>query len=97
VRVFADILEYDIQGTPCENVFGNDHVQKKFPEDHWLQKNGIESYLAIPVYDPEGKPSGHLGVMHESPMGDDLPRESIVRTFAVRASAEFWRMHTEVH
>ena len=98
---FADNFEYDIQGTPCENVFRMDnayyadHVQKQFPEDHWLQENGIESYLAIPVYDPEGKPLGHLGVMHEGPMGDDLPRESILRTFAVRAAAEFTRMHTE--
>lgn len=99
---FTDNFEYDIQGTPCENVFRNDHayyaeqVQEKFPEDHWLQENGIESYLAIPVFDPEGKPYGHLGVMNDGPMDDDLPRESILRAFSVRASAELRRMHTEV-
>jgi GAF domain-containing protein len=100
---FTDNLKYDIQGTPCEKVFKNDHayyadqVQKKFPEDHWLQENGIESYLAIPVYDLEGKPYGHLGVMHDGPMDDDLPRESILRAFSVRAGAELRRMHTEAH
>ena len=100
---FVDNFEYDIQGTPCENVFRDDHayyadqVQEKFPEDQWLQENGIESYLAIPVYDSMGKPFGHLGVMHDGPMEDDLPRESILRSFSVRVSTELSRMHTEAH
>ena len=98
---FADNFQYEIKGTPCEKVFQNDHayfadqVQANFPEDHWLQENGIESYLAIAVYDPEGKPFGHLGVMHDGPLEDDLPRESILKTFAVRASAELSSMHTQ--
>jgi PAS domain S-box-containing protein len=98
---FADNFQYEIKGTPCEKVFQNDHayfsdhVQANFPEDHWLQENGIESYLAIAIYDPEGKPFGHLGVMHDGPLEDDLPRESILRTFALRASAELSSMHAQ--
>ena len=86
---------YDEKVFKNDHAYYADHVQKKFPEDHWLGENGIESYLAIPVYDPEGKPFGHLGVMHDGPMHDDLPRESILRNFAARASAELKRLHTQ--
>ena len=94
---FAEPFEYDVTGTPCEKVFaeGLAHypsgVRETFPEDRWLQDNGIESYLAVPLSDREGNPIGHLGVMHDAPMQDDVPRESILRVFAARAGAELKR------
>ncbi|MCH8820111.1 MAG: hypothetical protein IIB03_07310 [Acidobacteria bacterium] len=96
-------FEYDLEHTPSKQVFTNglsyypEDLQKIFPKDVWLKENGIESYLAVPVYGPTGKPIGHLGVMHDGPMEDDLPRESILRTFSVRVSTELSRMHTEAH
>ena len=84
-------FEYDLEGTPCEQVFKNNKscyysadLQKKFPKDEWLVEKGIESYLATPLRDPAGDPIGHLGVMHGAPMLENLPREPILKIFAAR-------------
>ncbi len=87
-------FEYDLEHTPCKQVFTNGlsyypaDLQKIFPKDAWLKENGIESYLAVPVYSPAGKPIGHLGVMHDGPMPEGPPRESILRVFATCAGNE---------
>lgn len=87
-------FEYDLEHTPCKHVFTNGlsyypaDLQKIFPKDAWLKENGIESYLAVPVYGPTGKPIGHLGVMHDGPMPEGPPRESILRVFATCAGNE---------
>ena len=87
-------FEYDIVHTPCEHVFSNGlsyysaNVQKTFPTDTWLKDKGIDSYLAIPVRTPASEPIGHLGVMHDGPMPQGPPRESILRVFATCASPE---------
>jgi len=94
---FSDNFEYDIIGTPCEHVFKHGltyypaQVQKLFPLDHWLQEKHIESYLAVAVYDDTGDPIGHLGIMHDLPLRQDLPAESVLRAFAASAGAELCR------
>ncbi|MCH8017213.1 MAG: PAS domain S-box protein [Acidobacteria bacterium] len=91
---YRKLFEYDIEHTPCKHVFTNGlsyhpaDLQKIFPKDAWLKENGIESYLAVPVYGPTGKPIGHLGVMHDGPMPEGPPRESILRVFATCAGNE---------
>ena len=98
---FGENFEYALSGTPCEKVFAEDGafyprgVQRRFPEDYWLQAQGIESYLAVPLYDRGKNSIGHLGLMHNGPMADDLPRESILRIFAGRAGAELQRERAE--
>ena len=95
---YGNNFEYDIEHKPCEHVFTNDlsfypaDLQKIFPKDAWLKENGIESYLAVPVYGPTGKPIGHLGVMHDGPMPEGPPRESILRVFATCAGNELAHM-----
>lgn len=87
-------FEYDLEHTPSKQVFTNGlsyypaDLQRMFPKDAWLKENGIESYLAVPVYGPTGKPIGHLGVMHDGPMPEGPPRESILRVFATCAGNE---------
>ena len=87
-------FEYDLEHTPCKQVFTHGlsyypaNLQRIFPKDAWLKENGIESYLAVPVYGPTGKPIGHLGVMHDDPMPEGPPRESILRVFATCAGNE---------
>jgi len=94
-------FEYDIEGTPCEHVFKNNHsyysadLQRRFPKDAWLAEKGIESYLAIPVRDPAGNPIGHLGVMDGAPMLEDLPREPILRIFAARVGTALEQRKTK--
>ncbi len=91
---YGNNFEYDMDHTPCEHVFSNDlsyfsaDVRKIFPKDAWLKENGIESYLAVPVYGPTGRPIGHLGVMHDGPMGEGPAKEAILRVFATCAGNE---------
>lgn len=98
---FAEPFEYDLRGTPCEQVvnvnpsFFAADVQTLFPEDRWLQDEGIESYLAIPLFDSASNPIGHLGVMDTRPMADVGSRESVLRVFAGRAAAELEREWVE--
>lgn len=94
-------FEYDVEGTPCQYVFENGlayypaNVQELFPEDFWLKKNRIESYLAVPLYDPKWNAIGHLGLMDDKPMKEDPYRESILRIFGARAGAELERRQAE--
>jgi PAS domain S-box-containing protein len=98
---YGENFEYALAGTPCAEVFLNDgtyyprEVQQRFPKDRWLAIQGIESYLAVPLYDRDKNPIGHLGVMHDGPMADDLPRENILRILASRAAAELERARAE--
>ena len=98
---FSDNFEYDLQDTPCAEVVAKkmtyipNRVQELFPKDTLLQEMGIESYLAIPLFDEAGKPLGHLGVMHDEPMGEATFAESILRVFASRAGAELERKRAE--
>ena len=98
---FAEPFEYDVRGTPCEQVVSEDptyfaaDVKTLFPEDRWLQEAGVESYLAIPLFDSASNPIGHLGVMHTEPMTDVASRESLLRVFAGRSAAELEREWVE--
>lgn len=100
-RDFSDNIEYDTQDTPCAEVVAKkmthipERVQKLFPKDTLLQELGIESYLAIPLFDEAGKPLGHLGVMHDEPMEEATFAHSILRFFASRAGAELERKRAE--
>jgi len=97
----AEKLEWTLAGTPCEDVVhGNlchhpSGVRQKFPEDRLLTQLGIESYLGVPLCDPEGKILGHLAVFDDRPMPDEPRRLLIFRIFAARAAAELARLHLE--
>ncbi len=98
---YGENFEYATQGTPCEQVLERglviyrSGVQERFPEDQWLREAGVESYLAMPIFDPAGQPMGHLGVMHDAPMEEDRAAESVLRIFAARAGAELQRKRAE--
>ena len=100
-HILQTVFSYPTKGTPCEHVFSKglvcfaEGVQEKFPGDHWTIENGIESYFATPLYSPSGEAIGHLGVMHDAPLADDVPRESVLQLFAARAGAEMERNRAE--
>ena len=56
---------------------------------------GIESYLGVPLCDPEGKVLGHLAVFDDRPMPEEPRKLLIFRIFAARAAAELARLHLE--
>ncbi len=98
---YSPPFEYDLRGTPCEEVVGREisyhpsGVWQLFPEDRWLEKTRIESYIAVPLFDREHRPLGHMAVMSTSPVADDLPALSILKIFAARAAVEIERKLTE--
>jgi len=94
-------FEYDFTGTPCAEIVrgGLVHyptgVSKLFPQAAPLVERGIDSYMAMPFLDREGKILGHLAVFDERPMPVEPRRGFIFRIFAARATAEQERMRAE--
>ena len=94
-------LEYDLQGTPCENVMGKTlcwysrGIQQLFPEDPMLQQMGAESYLGIPLWDSRGNPVGLIAVMGRKPIEDRDLAESVLQVVAVHCAHELERKRAE--
>ncbi|MCW5943717.1 MAG: PAS domain S-box protein [Fimbriimonadaceae bacterium] len=96
----APNFEYDLAGTPCENVLEAnacqfvDGVAERFPNDAALRKLGIASYLGVPLRSASGVAIGLLHAMSEDPMPDPALLDR-VRLFASRAAAELERLQAE--
>lgn len=94
-------FEYDLAGTPCEEVVRGQlchhptSVSAKFPLDTGLVEMGIDSYLGVPLVDPDGRHLGHLCVFDTQPMPEEPRNLLIFRIFAARASAELARLRVE--
>ena len=90
----AENIEWTLAGTPCEEVVHGklchhpSGVRQSFPNDRLLVERGIESYLGVPLCDPEGKVLGHLAVFDERPMPEEPRKLLAFRIFAARAAAE---------
>ncbi len=94
-------FEYDLRGTPCEQVVGRQlgchpsDVWRLFPDDRWIVETRIESYIGVPLFDRGGRPLGHMAVMSTRPLAGDFPAMSILKIFAARAAAEIERKLAE--
>lgn len=99
-KIVPDI-EYDLCGTPCENVMGKSlcyypqGIQGLFPEDLLLQQMGAESYVGIPLWDSRGNPIGLVAVMGQKAILDRELVESILQLVAVRCAHELERKRSE--
>jgi PAS domain S-box-containing protein len=97
----ADNFEYDFTGTPCAELVrgGLVHyptgVSQLFPQASPLVERGIDSYLAVPFLDRQGKILGHLAVFDERPMPAEPRRQFLFQIFAARAAAESERLRAE--
>jgi len=96
-------IEYDLPGTPCEEVAKGNlchypiGVAKKFPEDLPLSEMAIESYLGVPLISSAGQNLGHLCVFDPRPMPEEVKNLLIFRIFAARAVTELARLRLEHH
>jgi PAS domain S-box-containing protein len=96
-----DNFEYDLAGTPCEDVVRGrlcHHpagVKDRFPRARPLVSLGVESYLGAPLLDSEGKALGLLAVFDERPMPAQSRHLYLLRIFAARAAAELQRLRAE--
>ena len=98
---FVPNLEWDVRGTPCEDVVKGKlchypmGVASRFPEDTALVEWGIESYLGVPLTAPDGRHLGHLAVFDAKPMPDEPRKLFTFRIFAARAAAELERLRMD--
>ena len=97
---FEENIQFDLSGTPCEEVMKNGkvcfyprNVPAIFPKDAHL---GEESYLGIPIFASNGRVIGHMALWDQKPMPDDILIEPVFKIFAVRAGAEIERIWTEL-
>lgn len=94
-------IEFDLAGTPCEDVVGGalcHHpfgVQERFPRDQGLIDLGIQSYLGVPLRDSAGGVLGHLAVFDVRPMPPEPRKLLVFHIFASRATAELNRLRME--
>ncbi len=92
----APSFEYDLAGTPCEQVLGASFrlfpqsVQLLFPDPHPKELNA-EGYAGISLFDSNGKVLGLMAVMHRQPIRDAELTEQLLRLFSVRAAIELER------
>jgi formate hydrogenlyase transcriptional activator len=97
----APNVEYDLPGTPCEEVVRGSlchhptGVSRKFPTDTALVEMGIESYLGVPLIASDGQHLGHLCVFDTQPMPDEPRQLLLFQVFAERAAAELARLRLE--
>lgn len=105
---YADNFEYDLAGTPCENVVREDctdveicrypsQVQTLFPEDLDLVTLQAESYLGVPILAQDFRILGHIAVLDPEPLSDReaSSQEAILRIYAARVGAELERLEAE--
>lgn len=88
----ADNFEWDLAGTPCEDVVQGrlchhpSGVASRYPREV-----GIESYLGVPLVDSSGEIIGHLAILDTRPMSAEPRLLLLFRIFAARAAAELER------
>jgi len=99
---YMDQTEYDLDGTPCEDVIAGQtchyaqDVQKLFPRDRDLVAMEITSYLAVPLKDPRGAVLGHLAAMDVKPMMLTTEEIAVFKLFGERAGVEIYRQVMEL-
>jgi PAS domain S-box-containing protein len=100
-RAYAENFEYVLEETPCHNVVSGGFsvvpcdLRQRYPRDRFLQKLAAESYAGFPLKDGEGEVLGVIAIVSKKPLVDQHLIESVLKIFAVRASAEMERRDHE--
>jgi PAS domain S-box-containing protein len=96
---FAPCEEFDLEGTPCEEVIlkGHSLFVPRGATERWAQERqwGTEAYLGLPCVDTKGTVIGHIACKNGTELTRDLPHDAILKLFAVRASVEMERQFLE--
>ena len=100
-RRIQDNFEYDLDGTPCEEVMRGklchfpEGVKTLFPHAKPLVPLKVESYLGTPLLDGDGKVLGLLAVFDTRPMPAQPRHLYLLRIFAARVAAVLERLRAE--
>lgn len=93
---------YALEGTPCAEVvagtecFVPSGVTGMFPDDADLRRLEAESYLGVPLTDARGSVIGHLAVLDEKPMEEDLALRRTLRVFALAVTLHLERLQARL-
>lgn len=99
-EVISD-FEYEIANTPCENATGTEPyiihsgVTAQYPEDQYLVDHQIESYFSLPMIDRNGKIQGHLILLGDRPIYENLCEIPAIKSYTFRAVTELSREQAE--
>ena len=94
---FAANMEFELRGTPCEEVLGGrdcfipSGVQAKYAP----REKGIEAYFGVPLKARNGQVLGHLCAFDEAPRAADPRTLYLFQIFAARAAAELERLRAD--
>ncbi|MBM4260276.1 MAG: GAF domain-containing protein [Deltaproteobacteria bacterium] len=94
---FAENMEYNIKGHPCERVIPGEtcvypkDLQQLFPTDQSLVALGAHSYVGLPAKNIHGEVLGHLVILHTKPREFSERELSVLTIFAARVGGELER------
>ncbi|MAX37333.1 MAG: hypothetical protein CME33_12315 [Gimesia sp.] len=94
-------FEYAVEGSPCEHAIGPEPymipsgVAAAYPQDSFLAEHGIESYFSLPMVDKNNDVQGHLVLLGDRPIYEDLCQLPVIQNFTYRAAAELNRRQAE--
>ena len=96
-----EAFEYDLAGTPCENVvqrqlcFYPSGIQHMFPQDAMLAQMDAQGYAGVPLVDSGGRWLGLICALTRRPLANPKLAEALLKIFAIRASSELERKNYE--
>jgi PAS domain S-box-containing protein len=94
-------VEYELAGTPCEDVVAGavchvrNGVAERYPTDVGLVEMGAQSYVGSLLRASSGRVLGLVNAIHDRPFDETLRPETVVQVFAGRAAAELERLQAE--
>jgi PAS domain S-box-containing protein len=97
----VDSFEYDLTGTPCENVMDRgkcsypSNVADLFPEDVLLRQMATQGYVGVPLFSSSGAALGIMVALYRSQLANSDLAESILQIFSARVASEIERMRSE--
>jgi len=94
---FAANVEYELSGTPCEEVIGGRDcfIPSGVHAKYAPREKDIEAYFGVPLKARNGQVLGHLCAFDEAPQAPDLRARYLFQIFAGRAATELERLRAD--
>jgi len=90
---FIEPFDFALVGTPCQATIRDKRITTVCENLEGLYpiEVGFESYLGVPIFDPDGEVLGHLACFGRQSMTEEPHLEPIFSIFATRAGLEIER------
>jgi PAS domain S-box-containing protein len=94
-------MEYELKGTPCENVVGKQmciyesNVQKEFPKDILLQEMKIEGYIGNPLFNEKNEAIGLIVALSENKLANQANQIQILKNLSNQIESKIELINAE--